>query len=175
MVLLATVIILAGFGALLHSPPSFMDTVTGATPRAKKAAQESAELEGNYVFGINPSADGLEDRNVRALLKNSISVEKGSAGKENTADTLRKSGDRKIHIYVSASDYALKRYAENLCSRLHKAGANLEIKEYNNTMLRSRILSGRYQTFLVSDDLLDAASLKHADTMELNSKELTEE
>lgn len=175
MVLFATVVILAGFGAQLHSPPSFMDTVTGATPRAKRAAQENAELEGNYVFGINPSACGLEDKNVRVQLKNSISGKKESSGKEIAAKILRKSGDGEIYIYVSASDYALKRYAKNLCSRLNKAGADLEIKEYNNTMLRSRILSGCYQTFLVSDDLLDAVSLKKADTMKLNSEDMTEE
>lgn len=39
LILLAvTIVFLAGFGALLHSPPSMIDAVTGATPKSKKAA-----------------------------------------------------------------------------------------------------------------------------------------
>ena len=51
LILLVVVIaLIAGFGALLHSPPSIIDAVTGATPKAKKAAQSSAQLEGSYIF-----------------------------------------------------------------------------------------------------------------------------
>ena len=50
LILLAvTIVFLAGFGALLHSPPSMIDAITGATPKAKKAAQAAAQLEGSYV------------------------------------------------------------------------------------------------------------------------------
>ena len=50
LILLAvTIVFLAGFGALLHSPPSMIDAITGATPKAKKAAQAAAQLEGSYA------------------------------------------------------------------------------------------------------------------------------
>ena len=36
LILLAVVVaLLAGFGALLHSPPSLVDAISGATPKAK--------------------------------------------------------------------------------------------------------------------------------------------
>ena len=48
LILLVVVIaLIAGFGALLHSPSSIIDAVTGATPKAKKEAQSSAQLEGS--------------------------------------------------------------------------------------------------------------------------------
>ena len=47
LILLAVVVaLLAGFGALLHSPPSLVDAISGATPKAKKAEQASAQLSG---------------------------------------------------------------------------------------------------------------------------------
>lgn len=36
ILLVVTIVFLAGFGALLHSPPSMIDAITGATPKAKK-------------------------------------------------------------------------------------------------------------------------------------------
>ena len=70
LILLAvTIVFLAGFGALLHSPPSMIDAVTGATPKSKKAAQAAAQLEGSYVLGINMMSDGLDNENTRNKLK----------------------------------------------------------------------------------------------------------
>ena len=40
---------LAAFGVFMHSPPSILDGLTGATPKAKRAAQMAAPLEGNYL------------------------------------------------------------------------------------------------------------------------------
>ena len=55
LILLVVVIaLIAGFGALLHSPPSIIDAVTGATPKAKKAAKSKAQLVSNYIFGMKP-------------------------------------------------------------------------------------------------------------------------
>ena len=59
ILLVVTIIFLVGFGVILHSPPSMIDAVTGATPKSKKAAQASAQLEGSYVLGINMMSDGL--------------------------------------------------------------------------------------------------------------------
>ena len=68
LILLVVVIaLIAGFGALLHSPPSIIDAVTGATPKAKKAAQSSAQLEGSYIFCMNPLLDKLSDEDIQEL------------------------------------------------------------------------------------------------------------
>ena len=70
LILLVVVIaLIAGFGALLHSPPSIIDAVTGATPKAKKAAQSSAQLEGSYIFCMNPLLDKLSDEDIRVSWK----------------------------------------------------------------------------------------------------------
>lgn len=45
ILLVVTIVFLVGFGVILHSPPSMIDAVTGATPKSKKAAQASAQLE----------------------------------------------------------------------------------------------------------------------------------
>ena len=58
ILLVVTIVFLVGFGVILHSPPSMIDAVTGATPKSKKAAQASAQLEGSYVLGINMMSDG---------------------------------------------------------------------------------------------------------------------
>ena len=36
ILLVVTIVFLAGFGALLHSPPSMIDAITGATRKQKK-------------------------------------------------------------------------------------------------------------------------------------------
>ena len=69
ILLVVTIVFLVGFGAILHSPPSMIDAVTGATPKSKKAAQASAQLEGSYVLGINMMSDGLDNENTRNKLK----------------------------------------------------------------------------------------------------------
>ncbi len=36
ILLVVTIVFLVGFGAILHSPPSMIDAVTGATPKSKR-------------------------------------------------------------------------------------------------------------------------------------------
>ncbi|MBS6267264.1 MAG: hypothetical protein KH611_16130 [Clostridium sp.] len=121
LILLAvTIVFLAGFGALLHSPPSMIDAVTGATPKSKKAAQASAQLEGSYVLGINMMSDGLD----------------------------------------------------KLCDRLKQAGFSVDLKEYSNTMMLSRVVSGKYDVFLASDDFIDVTTLTQMDYMIMDSEEM---
>ena len=122
LILLVVVIaLIAGFGALLHSPPSIIDAVTGATPKAKKAAQSSAQLEGSYIFCMNPLLDKLSDEDIREQLKAFVT------GK---TDSIRTDTELSFDIYVSETDYALIRYADSLCERLNDAGAE------NNTAVQ---------------------------------------
>lgn len=50
IVLFATIAFLAGFGAMLHSPSSIMDAVTGATPKSKKSSAGSGTDGRNLYF-----------------------------------------------------------------------------------------------------------------------------
>ena len=161
LILLVVVIaLIAGFGALLHSPPSIIDAVTGATPKAKKAAQSSAQLEGSYIFCMNPLLDKLSDEDI---LKAFVT------GK---TDSIRTDTELSFDIYVSETDYALIRYADSLCERLNDAGADVQIKQYSGTMLRSRAVSGKYEAFLSESDLVSTDALENADYIILDSAEM---
>lgn len=161
LILLAVVVaLLAGFGALLHSPPSLVDAITGATPKAKKAEQASAQLSGDYVFCIN--AAELPDSGFRTELKDMISGEDESVS----------APSEKLKLYVSDTDYALIRYAEKVCQTLRESGLDIQVKECSATMLRSRAVSGQYLLLLFSADLMDAESVADADCITLHSTEM---
>ena len=161
LILLAVVVaLLAGFGALLHSPPSLVDVVTGATPKAKKAEQASAQLSGEYVFCIN--AAELPDSEFRTELKDMISGEGESVS----------APSEKLKLYVSDTDYALIRYAEKLCKNLRESGLDIQVKECSATMVRSRAVSGQYRLLIFSADLMDAESVADADCITLHSAEM---
>ena len=164
LILLVVVIaLIAGVGALLHSPPSIMDAVTGATPKAKKAAQETAQLEGSYTFCMNPLQDKLSDEDVREQLKVFVSGQ---------TDSIHTDTELSFTIYVSETDYALVSYTDSLCERLHDAGADVQVKQYSSTMLRSRAVSGKYEVFLSESDLISTETLGNADYIILDSSEM---
>ncbi|MGN0351023.1 MAG: DUF6921 family protein [Roseburia sp.] len=163
ILLIIVIVFLAGFGAILHSPPSIVDAVTGATPKAKKAAQESAQLEGSYVFCINSLSEGLNDENVRDEMK-TIALE--SSNEKLTEAEIG------FSIYVSESDYALVKYAKKLCERFEKIGIDVKLKEYSSTILYSRVVSGKYDVFLASEDFLDVTTLEQGDYILLDSDEM---
>lgn len=163
ILLVVVIALIAGFGTLLHSPPSIVDAVTGATPKAKKAAQASAQLEGSYVFCMNPLIDKLSDENVREKLKAFV------AGQ---ADSIHTDTELSFAIYVSETDYALVRYADSLCERLNDAGTDVQVKQYSSTMLRSRAVSGKYEVFLSESALVSTDALENADYIILDSAEM---
>ena len=159
ILLVVTIVFLVGFGAILHSPPSMIDAVTGATPKSKKAAQASAQLEGSYVLGINMMSDGLDNENTRNKLK-----ELALDDSETNETDLMKT-DISFRLYVSETDYPLVSYAKKLCDRLKQAGFFVDLKEYSNTMMLSRVVSGKYDVFLASDDFIDVTTLTQMDYM----------
>ena len=160
LILLAvTIVFLAGFGALLHSPPSMIDAVTGATPKSKK-------LEGSYVLGINMMSDGLDNENTRNKLK-----ELALDDSETNETDLMKT-DISFRLYVSETDYPLVSYAKKLCDRLKQAGFSVDLKEYSNTMMLSRVVNGKYDVFLASDDFIDVTTLTQMDYMIMDSEEM---
>lgn len=69
--LVLTLGFLAAFGVFMHSPPSILDGLTGATPKAKRAAQMAAPLEGNYLFCIHYFMGGIQvDERHRTSMRN---------------------------------------------------------------------------------------------------------
>lgn len=163
IIIVVLIAMLAGFGSLLHSPPSFVDAVTGATPKAKKTEQSQAQLEGSYIFCINCAINGMDSASFRDELKKLFSGE---------SDHLSVSSGSTITVYISETDYALARYAKKLCERFAEAGIQVDLKEYSDTMLRSRVLSGKYEVFLASEDLLDITALENADYIVVSSSEM---
>lgn len=138
--LVLTLGFLAAFGVFMHSPPSILDGLTGATPKAKRAAQMAAPLEGNYLFCINPALEPFSDADFRNDLKAFVSGE---------TEVLSDAGLPHMTLSVCETDYPLLCYATALCERLTAAGADVTLKQYSETMLRSRAINGRY------DDELD--------------------
>ena len=164
LILLAvTIVFLAGFGALLHSPPSMIDAITGATPKAKKAAQAATQLEGSYVLCINTTSDGLDDKDARSVLKElALGV----------SETDLMEAEIRFRLYVPETDYALVRYAKKLCNRLEQAGFSVDLTEYSDIMLLSRVISGKYDVFLASDNFIDITTLEQMDYIIMDSEEM---
>ena len=53
LILLVVVIaLIAGFGALLHSPPSIIDAVTGATPKGKESSPKARHSLRAVIFSV---------------------------------------------------------------------------------------------------------------------------
>lgn len=163
ILLILTIAILAGFGALLHSPPSVLDVVSGATPKSKKKTQTVAELEGAYIFCINSDSNEWPNRLSCDEWKDLI-LDESEALSETSDDTYK--------LYVSEEDTALLKYAETLCERLEKSGIDVEVKTFSDIMLRSRIVGGRYEIFLASTDLIDAEQLVSDAYFLLDSSEM---
>ena len=63
-------------------------------------------------------------------------------------------------------------YAKKLCDRLKQAGFSVDLKEYSNTMMLSRVVSGKYDVFLASDDFIDVTTLTQMDYMIMDSEEM---
>lgn len=161
--LVLSVAVLTGFGALLHSPPSIVDVITGATPKAKKEAQADARLDGSYIFCMNPDMESLKDAEFRRELK---SLTHSGSDISSAADGAE------FTLYVTETDYALIRYAKSLCAHFKKYGINVALNECSNTMLRSRAVSGKYEAFLASEELLNVTALEQADYITLYSEEM---
>ena len=77
-----------------------------------------------------------------------------------------------FRLYVSETDYPLVSYAKKLCDRLKQAGFSVDLKEYSNTMMLSRVVSGKYDVFLASDDFIDVKTLSQMDYMIMDSEEM---
>lgn len=111
-------------------------------------------------------SDGLDNENTRNKLK-----ELALDDLETNETDLMKT-DISFRLYVSETDYPLVSYAKKLCDRLKQAGFFVDLKEYSNTMMLSRVVSGKYDVFLASDDFIDVITLTQMDYMIMDSEEM---
>lgn len=165
LVVALSIAFLVAFGALTYSPPSIVDTITGATPRATKEEQAKAKLEGNYIFGVNKNMEKLSNQDTVDALKEFVS------GQSNTL-AIRDANDLTLTIYVSETDYALVRYARKLCVHLENSGVKAKIKRYRSELLYSKVVSGKYEAFLAYELLVDVKKVENIDYIMLNSTEM---
>ncbi|MBQ9256979.1 MAG: hypothetical protein IJ181_07640, partial [Acidaminococcaceae bacterium] len=59
-----------------------------------------------------------------------------------------------------------------LCNRLEQAGFSVDLTEYSDTMLLSRVISGKYDVFLASDNFMDITTLEQMDYIIMDSEEM---
>ena len=67
---------------------------------------------------------------------------------------------------------ALAGLCGEFADRLKQAGFSVDLKEYSNTMMLSRVVSGKYDVFLASDDFIDVTTLTQMDYMIMDSEEM---
>ncbi len=48
----------------------------------------------------------------------------------------------------------------------------MDLTEYSNTMLLSRVISGKYDVFLASDNFMDITTLEQMDYIIMDSEEM---
>ena len=144
LILLAvTAAFIAFMGGATHSPPSVIDAVTGATRKSKK---NTSEYNGSYIIGINTEI--AEKSEIIAICSG-----------EGTA--MCASGH--IRLFIPESDSKSNSYAKEISERLEKSGFDTEIRRYSDTMLRSRIVSEKYDIFIATDELIDSGLLHDTD------------
>ena len=144
LILLAvTAAFIAFMGGATHSPPSVIDAVTGATRKSKK---NTSEYNGSYIIGINTEI--AEKSEIIAICSG-----------EGTA--MCASGH--IRLFIPESDSKSNSYAKEISERLEKSGFDTEIRRYSDTMLRSRIVSEKYDIFIAADELIDSGLLHDTD------------
>ena len=97
-------------------------------------------------------------------------IKKAAAGEENLI--LSDDRQRQLSVYVLKTDKALLEYAHTLADKLEKAGVHVKIKAFGETMLRSRIVSEKYQMFLASKDIMEMEELKQIDYSLVNSEKM---
>ena len=112
--LVLTLGFLAAFGVFMHSPPSILDGLTGATPKAKRAAQMAAPLEGNYLFCINPELESFSDADFRNDLKAFVSGETEVLFDAGADVTLKQHSETMLRSRAINGRYQLLLVSENM-------------------------------------------------------------
>ena len=108
--------------------------IDAVTGATRKSKKNTSEYNGSYIIGINTEI--AEKSEIIAICSG-----------EGTA--MCASGH--IRLFIPESE------------RLEKSGFDTEIRRYSDTMLRSRIVSEKYDIFIAADELIDSGLLHDTD------------
>ena len=139
-----TAAFIAFMGGATHSPPSVIDAVTGATRKSKK---NTSEYNGSYIIGINTES---------TLQSEIIAICSGK-------DTGTENENGNICLFIPESDSKANSFAKEISERLETSGFDTEVRQYSDTMLRSRIISRKYDIFIAAEELIDSDLLHDTD------------
>ena len=161
IIVLCTVAAVTGIGFFTYRPPSFLDGITGATKRVS----ENDKLEGSYIFVMNTDSDCFKLTENRDIAKAALS------GMEKIQDMQLKE-DVSFTIAVAGDEKALIDFAGNLSENLQNKGINVSIRIYDRMMLRSRILAGKYDSFISTRGFIEAEALEHSEFSVLDAENM---
>lgn len=155
----ATVAAIVGIAAFFNVKNPVADAVTGATVRVE--GSQPTELKGEYMLVINKLSKAFEDEGDRENVKKAAAANAVGADVSSLPD---------FSIAVSESDSALVSYSQELCNALSASGADIKVKKYSKTLLRSRVIAGKYDVFIASRGFTDAEAIKNADYIMLKAE-----
>ena len=158
IIVFCTVAAVTGIGFFTYRPPSFLDGITGATKRVS----ENDKLEGSYIFVMNTDSDCFKLTENRDIAKAALSGSEEMHLKEDVSFTIAVAGDEK----------ALIDFAGNLSEDLQNKGINVSIRIYDRMMLRSRILAGKYDSFISTRGFIEAEALEHSEFSVLDAENM---
>ena len=158
-----TLCLLAAFGALLHSPPSLLDAISGATRRARARNIDITNIiaPSEYTLFINTDIPPLNDGATRLAIRQSVLDE--AAAERCSLEPIY------LGLAVVDGNRFLSERADMIVMQLETVGIDAQICEYSEMMFLSRAVYGKYDLLLIADgepalpDLADAESIVIAD------------
>jgi hypothetical protein len=156
IVLASTVLFIVVAGMFFHTPVSFVDAITGATPRSTSRAESKAkaELSGTYLLCIHKRTDWADGPVGAAIV---------ATARGNRTEPLPQAPTRKLRISVPADEPALIAYAEKLSAKLNALDIQARVSSYSEVMYISRALQGSYEVLLMPKDLMDSIGSVNGD------------
>lgn len=134
------ILMLAAIGVIAAFAQSPIDAFSGATPKSQRAASD--RLTGSYVFGVRDSANlTTYTDTISHSRKTTLPVQP-------------------LTVFVPSDDAALLDYAQKWQSRLAKQHVTIVIKPVDSTLLRSRVMAGKYDAYLASTSIFPDNFLK---------------
>ena len=146
MILCVTVAALALLGVILHTPP---DAITGATKKARAETAETNQTPAEYHLYCNMGNETLSQSVALDALEKKLHGVKTGYDFNSLV----------LHLSMIDDDSHATEYAAQLKPLLESAGINIQTDIYNETMLISRAVAGKYDLLLVSQGLTELPEL----------------
>ena len=158
IITVSVIAVLLCAGRLCQSPPSVVDVISGATPKAHK--NEVTKLEGSYIFGIN--ADCFDDESKMKVFFDTAQ----------NIDSVKLADNVSLKVYIPENEKALCSYAKRLDEKLDGYNCDIDIMTFSEVMVYSKVISGRYESFLIPADVLNEQELENMYYVLLDSRDM---